>query len=306
MATLAQSCLDNQLWLQSAAYYNEVIPLHQRTQPRRGIGNGTLASYYSSLARAYAGLGKTAEAVEAASGAIVSWGPHHQHRAETLNALRQVLHQSGNLEAYVTELDKQTATTGLDSAVIRKTLGQVYLEKADFNRAITQLRLAIALQPSDTETHRMLIDAFNKKNDKEGVILALLDAVQVLRRDIGLYQELGRRLDKQPREAERAFTSIVEVLPAESESHAMLAEVRQQQNRWPEAITQWEHVARIRELEPTGLLKLAAAQVHGRRWDDATRSVGKLKARTWPARFQEVGNEVRKLEQQIQTRKTPG
>jgi hypothetical protein len=125
----------------------------------------------------------------------------------------------------------------------------------------------------------------------------------VLRRDITLYENLGRRLAKEPKEAERAYTSIVEVLPAESESHALLAEVRQKQGRWTDAIGQWEHVARIRELEPTGLLKLAAAQVHEGQWDQAAQSVGKLKARTWPARFNNVGAEVRKLEEQIKLRK---
>ena len=33
-------------------------------QPRRGIGNGTLSNYYAHAARAYAGLGKTKEAVD--------------------------------------------------------------------------------------------------------------------------------------------------------------------------------------------------------------------------------------------------
>ena len=41
------SCLENALFAQSVAYYEELIPLHQRTHPRRGIGNGTLSSYYA-------------------------------------------------------------------------------------------------------------------------------------------------------------------------------------------------------------------------------------------------------------------
>jgi hypothetical protein len=54
--------------------------------------------------------------------------------------------------------------------------------------------------------------------------------------------------------------------PLESESHTLLAEIRQQQNRWPEAIEHWQRVAEIRSLEPTGLLKLAEAQLHERNW----------------------------------------
>ncbi len=299
MAGLAAICLETGLYTQAAAYYNEVIPLHQRTQPRRGIGNGTLSNYYAELARAWAGLGKTAEAVDAAAGAVVSWGPTHQNRAQALDALRQVLRESPDLDGYVATHDRQVGTSGLDSAVIRKALGQVYMDRTDYGKAIRQLALAAVLQPQDAETHRLLLDCYDKKGDRDGAILALFDAVEASRRDIGLYRELGRRLKDQPKEAERANTSIVEVLPSESESHALLAEVRQEQGRWPEAITQWQQVARIRALEPTGLLKLAAAQVHEKQWQQAAQTVGKVKARTWPPRFGDVGAEVRKLEEQI-------
>src|SRR5262249_48042220 len=100
MAGLAGGCLDTQLYAQAAAYYNEVIPLHQRTHPRRGIGNGVLSHYYGQLARASAGQGKTAEAVEAACGAVVSWGPTHTNRTQALDALRQVLRDSPDLDAF--------------------------------------------------------------------------------------------------------------------------------------------------------------------------------------------------------------
>jgi hypothetical protein len=318
LAALALSCLENKLYAESAAYYTELVARHQRSQPGRGVGDGTLATYYSNLARAYSGLGRTAEAVDAAGGAIVAWGPTHQNRAQALEALRQVLREANNLDAYVGTVDQQAAASGRDSAVIRKALGQAYLDRGALPRAATQLRLALELQPNDAETHRLLIDCLNRLNDGKAVILALLDAAQVLRRDIALYKQLGDRLAGQPpgvwgrfapnaaQAAERAYTSIVEALPSESESHAMLAEVRQNQGRWPEAITQWEQVARIRALEPTGLLKLAAAQVHERRWDEAALSVARLKVRAWPARFGDVGGEVRKLEAQIQEGKAAG
>jgi tetratricopeptide (TPR) repeat protein len=303
MAALATSCLETGLFAESAAYWNEVIPLHQRTQPRRGVGNGTLSNYYTGLARAWAGLGKTAEAVDAAAGAVVSWGPTHQNRAGALEALREVLRDSPDLDAYVAARDRQVAATGMDSAVIRKALGRAYMDKTAYGKAITQFAHAATLQPNDPETHRLLLDCCDKKADKDGAILALFAAVEASRRDIGLFRELGRRLKDQPKEAERAYTSIVEVLPSESESHALLAEVRQEQDRWPEAIAQWEQVTRIRALEPTGLLKLAAAQVHQGQWDQAAQTVGKVKARTWPARFGDVGAEVRKLEEHIKARR---
>ena len=79
----------------------------------------------------------------------------------------------------------------------------------------------------------------------------------------------------------------------------MLAEIRQGQNRWAEAVVQWEQVARIRALEPTGLLGLAAAQVHEKQWTDVEATIKKLRAVTWPARFGDVGNRIRELDRKL-------
>jgi predicted Zn-dependent protease len=299
IVALGASCLENQLFAESMAYYNEAISRHQRTQPRRGIGNGALSSYYGQLARACAGLGKTAEAVDAASGAVVSWGPTHRNRTQAISALMQVLREAPNLDAYVTTRNQQTNASGQDSALIRKVLGQVYLERGAIPRAIVQLQQAIALQPNDLESHRLLAECFDKQGNKEKAIFALLQAADASRRDIKLYEDLGRRLADQPREAERAYTSIVEVVPSESEGHALLAEIRQHQNRWTEAATQWEQVARIRALEPTGFLKLAAAQVHLHQWEQAEQTLNKVRSRSWPPRFGDVAHQVRELEGQI-------
>jgi predicted Zn-dependent protease len=298
MATLGGSCLENQLYDRSVAYYKEAISLHQRTQPRMGVGDGTLADYYRGQAAAYAGLHQTAEAVDAASGAIVAWGPDHQQRAQALETLRQVLRQSADLNAYVAVLDKST----LQSPIVRKALGEVYLEKGKFAQAIAQLRLAAELQPNDAEVYQKLVECYDKQGDKEGAIAQLLQAAQLSRRDIKVYQELGRRLAElhRPAEAERAYTSIVEVLPSESESHTLLAEVRQSENRWAEAIVQWQQVVRIRALQPTGLLKLAGAQIHERQWQQAKETLRTLERKDWPVGFADVEQQVRELRKQIE------
>jgi tetratricopeptide (TPR) repeat protein len=132
MAGLARSCLDNQLYEQSVAYYEELIPLHQRTHPRRGIGNGTLSDYYGRLSAAYAGLKNTPQAVDAACGAIVSWGRTHENRGRALEHLRQVLRDAPDLDGYVVRLDKQAAETGLHNPIVRKALGRVCFEKQQY------------------------------------------------------------------------------------------------------------------------------------------------------------------------------
>ena len=301
LAPLAYSCLENQLYRQSVDYYNELIPLHQRTQPRRGIGNGTLSSYYSSLALAHAGLKDTAGAVDAACGAIVSWGPRDDNRRDAISSLQQVLRGATDLDGYVAQLDREAAKTGLHNPIVRKAVGQVYLEKEQFAKAIAQLQLACELQPGDAEIHRALIACYDRQEDKPGAIRQVLASLALSRREITLCDDLGQRYDaeQQSAEAERAYTSIVELLPNESESHTLLAEIRQRQDRWDEAILHWQQVARIRALEPTGLLKLVEAQIHQKQWDAATATLRRLDTQGWPSRFGDVPSQVRQLQQNI-------
>ena len=302
MAALAASCLQNQLFEQSVGYYDEVIPLHQRSQPNRGIGNGTLSSYYRQLAQAHAGLKQTARAVDAACGAIVSWGPRHDDRRRALETLKQILWQSPDLDAYAVTLDKQSAETKQDNRMVRKALGQAYFDHGHPAKALVQLKVAVELQPNDREIHDALIACHDKLEDRQGAIAQMLALTELARRDIELYRKLGDRLKglEQPQQSERAYTSIVEMQPKESESHALLAEIRQGQDRWADAADHWRQVAEIRALEPTGLLKLAAAQIHQQQWDPAAETLDKLEARGWPERFGDVRGQVRQLRQQIE------
>ncbi len=301
LAMLAGSCLQNQLFEPSVTYYKELIPLQERTAANRGIGDGTLSGYYGGQAQALAGLKRMPEAVEAACGAIISWGNNVGSRGQALEALRSILRGCEKLDALVAELDAQTAKTGADNAFVRKALGQVYSERGQFDKAVAQLRAACELQPNDAEIHRAIVACCDKQNDKQGAIREVLAWLQLARRDINLYRDLGRRLAElhEDREAERAYTSIVEVLVSEAESHTMLAEIRESQNRWAEAIDQWRHVARLRALEPTGLLRLAAAEVHERQWAAAEETVGQLRAKTWPPRFGNTEFQLQQLRQQI-------
>jgi Flp pilus assembly protein TadD len=302
MASLASCCLDNRLYEQSVKYYEELIPRRQQSHPNRGIGNGTLSGYYSNLALAYSGLKETAKAVDAACGAIVMWGPREKQRQEALSRLQTVLFQSPDLDAYAAELDKQSAETGLNNPLVRQALGQSYVTRGQYDKAIAQLNIACQLQANDAETLNALVNCYDRQGDKQGAVRQMFQSLQHSRHDIQLYENLGGRLTdlERPKEAERAYTSIVEMLPAESESHQLLAEIRQCQNRWDEAIAQWEQVARLRALEPGGLLGLAAAQIHQKQWDKAADSIAKLRSRTWPGRFSDVQKQIQQLEQQLE------
>jgi hypothetical protein len=301
IAQLSEACLDCGLYEQAVKYYGELIPLHKRTQPNRGIGGGTLSAYCSQLARAYAGLGETAEAVDAACEAVVSWGLRQQQRQEALKSLSQVLRQAKDLEQFVSALDREAEETGVDKPIVRKALGIVCAEKQEWAKAIVQLRIAIQLQPNDAETSTKLVECYDAQGDKQAAIDQLLASLESNPRDIEQCRKLGKRLGELGRAAdvERADTSIIELLPNEAEGHAMLGEIRQAQDRWPEAAGHWEQVARIRRLEPTGLLKLAAAQIHMQQWDAAKQTIGQLKAQSWPARFDKVQAEISALDARV-------
>jgi tetratricopeptide (TPR) repeat protein len=299
IAALAEACRACELYEQSVAYYKEVIPLHHRTRGRHG--DGTLSSYYSGLARAYSGLKKTPEAVEAASAAIVSWGPNiHQH-AYALENLRQVLRESPDLGSFIADLDKRGGETGMDSAIVRKALGEVLAQKASYAQAIVQLRRAAELQPNDAEINTKLLECFDKKGDKAGAVGQLLVSVQLSRRDLNLYKELGRRLTDlgQTDEAERAYTSIVEMMPRDAEGHMRLAEVREQQDRWDDAIHHWKEAVQLRLSEPTPLVGLAKAQIHKGQKDQAAETLAKLKAKPWPPRFRDVNQQINEIETKL-------
>jgi len=201
----------------------------------------------------------------------------------------------------VEQLDAQSAETGLINPVVRKAVGQAYFNKGNYFAAIAQLQTALSGQPNDAETLQRLIDCYDRMQNPEGAIAQVLRALELSRRDIKRYEDLGRRFEAlaKPAEAERAYTSVVEVLPNESEGHELLAQIRQHQGRWADAIGQWQEVAKIRSLEPNGLLGLAAAQLHEKQFDKASETIAKLKARTWPPHFGDAPGRIAELERQL-------
>ena len=301
IASLGKICLDTELFRESTDYYNELIPLYKRTHRKRSTGSRTLSRYYTELSGAYTGLKQTVNAVEAASGAIICWNNDLYERKRAINSLRDTLAKAPDLEKYVEHLEKQAEKTGLENPIARKVLGMVYFDKEDYESAVRHLQIAAQTQPNDSETFSLIIKAYDQMEDPQGAIKQLLALTELSRRNISLYSNLGARYDKMQMKdkAKRAYLSIVEMLPNESESHAMLARIRQKEGRWEKAIHHWRQVARIRSLEPAGLLNLAKALVHEKQWTEAKKIIKTLLSKDWPQRFNTVHNEVYRLKKQI-------
>jgi tetratricopeptide (TPR) repeat protein len=286
-------------WARAQQYFTEAIALHQRANPGSGLNNDTLSWYYQDLASAESALGHTKEAVTAAMSAIVCWDARHEDRTFAMNSLQSAVNASTNLDGFVAQLDAEAAQSGQDNPIVRKAIGQTYQSRNEHRKAIIQFNLALELQPNDRETHQALIVCYDAVEDKSAASAQLRRLIDLQQHDLALYQQLATRMADNPAEAERAATSIIESSPNESESHAAMAELRQTQNRWAEAIPHWEQVARYRKLEPTALLKLAAAQIHEKQFTEAKQSLQTLKRTAWPSRFGDAESQTRQLEEQL-------
>jgi len=299
VAEFGRTCVGCNLSEKAVGYLSEAIALHQRSHGERTLNDGELSSLYQALADAHSALGHTKDAVDAASSAIVCWGPQQEQRRDAMNKLKQVLAAAKDLGDYVTLWNAETEKTGQDSPITRKAIAQAFQTHQDYAHAATHFELAIQLQPTDREAYEGLIacdDALGKRDEATRQMERLIELDQ---HDLKLYQQLADRLKDSPLEAERAITSIIEVGSQEAENHTAVAEIRERQDRWDEAIHQWEKVAKLRSLEPTGLLKLAEAQIHQKKWDDARQSIQKLQRAEWPTRFGDMSSQARQLEQRL-------
>ncbi len=137
--------------------------------------------------------------------------------------------------------------------------------------------------------------------EAQDAVEQLLESLKLNRREIARFKAAGERFAQleQAAEAERAFTSIVEALPLEAESHSLLAEVRESQNRWLDAIAHWQRAAEYRSLEPEPLLRLAAAQIHERQNRDADITLHKLEAKAWEPRFGDISGRTHELRKRL-------
>ena len=309
---IAKHVYEAKMYKDAVRLYDELIPMYQRARPNQSAqsdlnqgylaligGEDRLSNYYQNLARSHAKLRNTIAAVDAAAGGIVARGQSQSRRILAKNTLESVIRSSKDLDGLIAHLDRQAEEIGTDSALIRKAVGTVLLDSKKHKKAIVQLRLAVELQPNDAETHQSLIKALDAAGQKEEATKQMFAQLSFDRHNLELYKRLAKRLVVDPALGERAATSLIEAAPLEAENHQALAELREEQDRWDEAIDHWQQVAELRKLEPTGLVNLATAQIHEEEWADAKDSIRKLTRKEWPSRFSELKKQIRELEKRL-------
>ena len=312
LGLIAKHVYEAKMYKDAVRLYDELIPMYQRARPNQSAqsdlnqgylaqigGEDRLSNYYQNLARSHAKLRNTIAAVDAAAGGIVARGQSQSRRILAKNTLESVIRSSKDLDGLIAHLDRQAEEIGTDSALIRKAVGTALLDSKKHKKAIVQLRLAVELQPNDAETHQSLIKALDATGQKEEATKQMFAQLSFDRHNLELYKRLAKRLVVDPALGERAATSLIEAAPLEAENHQALAELREEQDRWDEAIDHWQQVAELRKLEPTGLVNLATAQIHEEEWADAKDSIRKLTRKEWPSRFSELKKQIRELEKQL-------
>jgi predicted Zn-dependent protease len=314
---LGESCLENRLFPRAIHLYGEAIAMRREALGGRVPRERTLAQYLVDRAYAHLGENATQAAVDDACEAIVVWGISRDgirrrnfrtdwqtgdsvHLSEVL---RDVLTAAPDLPAYIAALDKQVETEGQDRPIVRQLLGEVLLARGEAEAARAQLAIARDLEPNNQAILNKLIAAYDALEQPVPAAEQVFAAATLARRNLDLWANLADRLEKleQPAEAERARTTLVEVMPQETEGHSRLAEIRQKQDRWTDAAVHWQHVARLRSLEPTGLLRLAAAELHLKDQRSAAATIRQIDTTAWPARFEaELKEQLPKLRAELE------
>lgn len=255
MASLAEACFRSNLLEQAASLYQEAIQVHA---PRQG-GDATLSHYHQQRALALSQLGQSYEAVQAGAGAVVAWGRRLDDRRLALQALEKVLAETEDLAAMEKRLDQEAVREGRDVPLLRKLLGKVRLQRGQEEAALVQLALAADLSPQDLEIYELQIRALDGLGRGREAIQPMLASAVVSGHRPAHYLDLGQRfaLLEQEDEALRAWTTTVEMMPEEGESHRVLAELWESRQEWWLAEAQWRRVVTLLPEEVTGYLGLA-------------------------------------------------
>ncbi len=296
-AAMAYSAHQGELYEAADELFSEAIVAHRRNAYAQGVGDGTLADYYANQARARSKLGRTVDAVDAASSAIVAWGPDRDSRVYALETLREVLRESKDLAGYVKRFEAEVEKTGLENPLIRRLLAELLLERKVCKEALAHLDAALLAAPEDGDLLAARVRVLDCLGDKTGARAALASQLANAPYDLALYRELGQRFADAGEEglAERAWTGVVEILPGEAESHRELAQVREEQGRWADAVAQWEHVVRLRGEDPDGYFRLAEACLRAGRFLRAGQVAAKLLKTDWHADFGDIESRAREL-----------
>ena len=293
---LARTCQNVSLHKEAAFLLEKAV--ERRRKEVSGVDNN-LSEYYLHLSQARTELGQLEKAIDAANAAITVDNRRDQEFESRVGNLEEILSRlmsdespfKENIDDVIAMADRQEQESGLGNYIFRNAIGNACYNYDELEKAIDQLTQALELQPNDRKIMKRLVSCFDMQNDDRNAVDTLINLTKLNRRDTELYVSLGKRLQKGslqkalPGEAERAYTSLVEMIPDDTEGHVALAKIRQEQDRWDEAIKHWVRVSEIRKNEPQGLAEICKANIRLGNWKDAKTNLKELKSSAWAKRF---------------------
>ena len=230
---------------QAEAYYQFLLG---RQLEARGDSDAAIAAYRraidldpkssqlpSELSELYARQGRMREAIDLADGAV-TLDPENWDAHRILGMIYTDLAERGNsgglapgasepplAQHAIEHLEKSLADTRVDVATgVRLTLGRLYLQNKNYDRAISTLKQLLSDSPWLPQGVAMLAQAYTSAGKPTEAIALLKAAVE---EEPSFYNSLGETYEKQHRfaEAAAAYEKAIEINPRDTDLKTRLA-----------------------------------------------------------------------------------
>ncbi len=170
-----------------------------------------------------------------------------QDYAPTHVALAELYYTMGELDKSIAELE-QAAALVPENAFIFSQLGQLYLQKEDYEKAVHALQRASELDPAAAEVRFLLGLARYRRSflDAEAAVQALEDAVKLRPEQAEIHYQLALAYMRRDSEGdeERAIAALERALaldPDQVEAYYHLGHLYLSNGQLEQAIVAWRH-----------------------------------------------------------------
>jgi len=136
-----------------------------------------------------------------------------------------------------------------NKARAHNNLGALYVKKGDLDKAVTEFRKTIDLDPSFIRPYKNLADALYKKGDMKKAASALRSAVKIYSEDYEIHYALASiyRQGGLIAKSEKEYKIVTSLMPSNTKARMSLAKIYISRGRFKEAASQYK---KILETEP--------------------------------------------------------
>ncbi|HHI80924.1 MAG TPA: tetratricopeptide repeat protein [Planctomycetes bacterium] len=190
---LAYRLEDGGLLAEASTYLEKAIRLYERSRKRSDYWTGET---YERWAKLLVKLGEHQKAYQAASAALLSFANPgwRNRRRQAQNVLRFVLQRHPDLKAVAKAHEAEVAKTGEDVPLLRKTLGEIFFARREYELAARQWEAARELDPLDKQNYDRLVNLYRITGDSRAQIRVLMERLKEFPRDKKQYAQLASLL----------------------------------------------------------------------------------------------------------------